>query len=160
MALQAFVSLQETSAACFVMETHQSCCPGSTLLQTCYCTAPGNAFHHGASTLEHCPEMSTPLYTAEISLQKESCPKASTTAVLPLARTRLPWNETLRWTIPPKMGVSDVWELLWVVVGAAAAGRGTLQQRWCSVTLDGSTSPCTHVGRGVGRGRCRGEAEG
>lgn len=152
MALQAFVSLPETSAVCYDMKTHQSCSPRSTLLQTCYCTAPGKAFHHGTSTLEHCPEMSAALYTAELSLQKESCPKASITAMLPLIRMRLPWSETLCWTIQPKMDVSNVWEPKWVVVGAPTPGRGTLQQCWCSITHDGFTSPCVHVGRGVRRG--------
>lgn len=120
------------------METHQSCSPRSTLLQTCYYTAPGNAFHHGASTLEHCPEVSARLYPAELSLQ-ESCPKAIITSVLSLTRMRLPFSETLCWTIPTKIDVSDVWELMWVVIGAPRAGRGTLQQFWCSITHDGST---------------------
>lgn len=100
------------------------CSPRSTLLQTCYCTAPGKAFHHGASTLEHRPEMSAPLYTAELSLQKESRPKASITAVVPLRRMRLPWSETLCWTIPPKDGC-------FMCLGADVGGDG------CSNTRQG-----------------------
>lgn len=137
------------------METHQSCSPRSTLVQTCYCTASGKAFHHGPSTLEHCPEMSASPYTAELSLQKESCPKATITAVLPLTRMRFPWSETLCWTIPPKMDVSDVWELMWVVVGTPAPGRGTLQQCCCSITPDGSTCHGKWNEKGV-QGRRRG----
>lgn len=64
---------------------------------------------------------------------------------------------------PPKMDVSCVWELMWVVTGAPTPGRGTLQQCWCSITCDGSTSPCTRMGRGVRRvffPWCRGGEEG